>query len=464
MSIDSDLPGALALVLIFCGLLGVAELWTRLGSPKPEVSRKFVHFAGGFACLLFPLFVSSVWVVLILALGVAAVFWYGERSKALLCLSSVKRSGYGTLLFPFSIFAVFALSQGKFWLFACSVLTLATADTGAALVGTRYGSVRYAVEDEFKSLEGSAAFFVISFLTVHLPMLLLSEDISREVCVLSAVLVALLLTGLEAVSLKGADNLFVPIGTCLMLGRITTKPAIEVLYQNISLLMLCGLVALMVSRNKVLNTGGSIVFLLFLYSAWSLGSEAWALPILASFLVYLISWKWLVSAERAGQTIRVKLATRALAVPFAVLMAASIMRSYNFFYGPFLASIGVVLALTLWSQLASRKAASRKNLSTALLIGVVSWGAVVVPSWLIQFSASAALLFSQLAILLPAVALNYLFRRTSMNCAENTLSPSTWYIGCMCITAAASLTVLLLQLYGLDSWSPLATSGAVLLN
>ena len=63
-----DLPGALILSGIFLGLLVVAELWRRLGSPKPEHTRKLVHTGGGIACLFFPFLVESPWTVLLMAL------------------------------------------------------------------------------------------------------------------------------------------------------------------------------------------------------------------------------------------------------------------------------------------------------------------------------------------------------------------------------------------------------------
>ena len=43
------------------------------------------------------------------------------------------------------------------------VLVLAVADAAAALVGGRYGRIRYEVEDQCKSLEGSLVFAAVTF-------------------------------------------------------------------------------------------------------------------------------------------------------------------------------------------------------------------------------------------------------------------------------------------------------------
>jgi hypothetical protein len=111
------------------------------------------------------------------------------------------------------------------------VLVLAVGNAFAALIGSRYGVIRYEVEDETKSLEGSLVFLVIAFLAIHLPTLQMT-DLSRPVCVLAALLVAALVTGFEAIALEGADNLFIPLAVVIILGKITTKPLSEVVYHD----------------------------------------------------------------------------------------------------------------------------------------------------------------------------------------------------------------------------------------
>ena len=123
---------------------------------------------------------------------------------------------------------------------------------------------------------------MIAFLAIHLPTLLLT-DLPRPVCVLAALLVAALVTGFEAISLEGADNLFVPLAVVVILGKITTKPLSEVVFQNLSLLAICLAVGLVVWRFRSFNVGGAITFILFAYGTWSLGSWVWALPVFVGF-------------------------------------------------------------------------------------------------------------------------------------------------------------------------------------
>jgi phytol kinase len=193
--LGSDLIGAAVLSAVFVGFLAAAELWRRFGHPQPEWTRKLVHVGGGLSCLLFPFLVESRWIVLGLALVLTALFAGAARLGLLKSLHGVERRSRGAEYYPLAVFLVLVLAGERTWLYVAAVLVLAVADGFAALVGSRYGVVRYGVEDGGrKSLEGSLVFFLLAFLAIHLPTLLMS-DLPRPITVLAAVLVALLVTG-----------------------------------------------------------------------------------------------------------------------------------------------------------------------------------------------------------------------------------------------------------------------------
>jgi dolichol kinase len=375
----SDLRGAAVLAAIFLSLLVIAELWRRFGTPKPEYTRKLVHLGGGVACLFFPFLVQSPWVVLALALPLTGLFVAGGRFGFLQSLHGVKRKSRGAEYYPLSVFLVFLMTPGRPWLYLSAVLVLAVGDAFAALIGSRYGVIRYEVEDEKKSLEGSLVFLVIAFLAIHLPTLLLT-DLPRPVCVLAALLVAALVTGFEAISLEGADNLFVPLAVVVILGKITTKPLSEVIFQNLSLLAICVGVGLAVWRSRSLNVGGAITFILFAYGTWSLGSWIWALPVFVGFLGYLLVWKrWAPPGHASG--IKVRTLARALLPPFAMLILANSLRDYPTWFAPYLAAIAAVLAFSMDTgvfRLERRRSWALGALGLALLGTVL----VVVGPWI----------------------------------------------------------------------------------
>jgi hypothetical protein len=132
----------------------------------------------------------------------------------------------------------------------------------------------------------------------------------------------------------------------VILGKITTKPLSEVIFQNLSLLAICIGVGLAVWRSRSLNVGGAITFILFAYGTWSLGSWVWALPVFVGFAGYLLAWKrWAPPGHATG--IKVRTLARALLPPFSMLVLANSLGGYPTYFAPFLAATAAVLAFSM---------------------------------------------------------------------------------------------------------------------
>lgn len=434
-----DLRGAVILSSIFVGLLVVAELWRRLGSPKPEWTRKLVHTGGGITCLFFPFLVKSPWTVLLMALPLTVLFVLGGKLGFLKSLHGIQRKSRGAEYYPLAVFLTFVMTQGRPWLYLPAVLVLAVADAFAALIGSRYGVVRYEVEDEHKSLEGSLVFLVLAFLAIHLPILLMT-DLPRAVCVLAALLVAALVTGFEAISLQGADNLFIPVAVVVILGKITSKPLSEVAFQNLSLLAMCLVVGLAVWKMHSFNVGGAITFLLFAYGTWSLGNWYWALPVFAGYAGYLLLRQRFTPPEHLIG-VRVRTMTRALLPPFIMLVLANGLRDAETWFAPYLAALAAVVAISLDEGVfrLERFGAAVRALA-ALGLGALAWALVVLIPWLVNGESPLsliALLGVTMAILLLNVTLELK--------GEVPIRPREWTAQRFVLTFAAALAVLALQ-------------------
>jgi len=343
-----DINGVVIIAGFFALILLLAEIWTRLLNPKPEVTRKFVHLFGGMVCLTFPFLIESILVVLILAVTMSALFTCASIYGFLPCLHRVKRKSLGSEYYPLAIFIVFCMSFGKPWLYVVSILVLAVSDAFAALIGSRYGQIHYEVEDKTKSLEGSAVFALTAFPAIYLPMLLMT-DLPGTTCFFSALLVAGLVTGFEAIALSGTDNIFVPVAVCAILARISTKELDEIIFQNISFWLLAIAVFMMSRMSKNFNTGGTIAFLLFTYGAWSLGNVIWGIPVFLAFAVYTLIRKIPV-ANDAGLILKVRVVSRALLVPLLILIIANVSMRQVDFYAPFLVSCSLILAFTIQNR------------------------------------------------------------------------------------------------------------------
>lgn len=363
--IDHDGIGMLVLFCLFMTVIAIVELWTRRFKPPAELSRKAVHITGGLGCLLFPFLIGSPWVVCILSLMFSLIFFVGQKSGWLLSLSSVDRKSKGSEYYPFAISFIFYISQGRLWLYFTSVLILTVSDAAAALIGKKFGKIKYTVvNDEKKSLEGSLVFFLITWaITTALLSALIPLPLIQSV--LCAFIVAVLLTGIEAVSVGGTDNIFVPVLTCYVLLKITTKPVSEVAFQCISMAVLFVFLLWLIHRLKIFTIRDSILFVIFTYAAWSLGSPDWAMPIILTFVMYCL-FRITVKSDFAYY-INTPSVLRTIIVPLSILIVANTLGDWKNFYGPFLTATLISFILGSWLYLLRNKFIKNKSrLTTAL--------------------------------------------------------------------------------------------------
>jgi dolichol kinase len=451
MITGEELLSAAVLSGAFLLLLVVAEAWRRLGTPKPEWTRKLIHVAGGIVCLLLPFVVSSPWIVLFMALGLTGLFTLAAHAGFLKSLHGVARSSRGAEYYPVAIFLVFLLAGDQKWLFVAAVMVLAVGDAFAALIGSRYGVIRYEVEGSDKSLEGSLVFLVVAFLAVHFPTLLMT-DLPRPTSVLAAVLVATLVTGVEAISRRGTDNLFVPLAVVIILSKITRQPVAEIVFQNLSLLGIGLATVLLVRRFPFFNVGSTITFILYAYATWSLGSWQWALPVFVGLISYVATWLRVAPRERRAD-VGSRAVGRALLPPFGFLILANVTRDYDTYFGAYLAASAAVLAFALSGSLLHLESRERSRRDLAV-IGTALLGCAVtlVPPWGVQSGAPLVVPLVITALVLPLTYLNVVVEGRDVE-AAGTRPWSAWRF---VLTVAAAGAVLLLQIAGIiPPWNPL---------
>lgn len=258
----------------FLAIFGAAEAWRRIARPPVELTRKLVHVGGGLVVMTFPWVFTSRWTVLGLAAAFAFLLWGSRRVGLLRSVHGVERTSEGALCYPLAVVMLFTVGFERPVLYVIAVLVLVVADTAAALLGSAYGRTTYFVEQDRRSFEGSVSFFVTTFLSVHLP-LLLATDVSRGVSVLLALHVALVATLLEGVSLRGTDNLMVPLATYYLLVRLAPEP-VPVLAVHLAVLsssaVLLGVLCL---KSRLMRTSGVMSSALFFYAVYLLAGLGW---------------------------------------------------------------------------------------------------------------------------------------------------------------------------------------------
>ena len=223
-------------------VVGRFERWV-----TPEMLRKLLHVAMGVILCPLPWVFESAWPVIVLC-GIYVGLLAARRFLVALdnhvsgILDGVGRKSLGEFLFPVSVGVLFVLARGDRVAYLAPLLTLTFADAAAAVVGRRYGTLRYPTPGGCKSLEGSLAFAIVTFAATHLCLLLMS-DAARWESVLVAIVIALALTLMEAFATGGWDNFLVPVGGLLMIKSLAGAgvPPLAVM-AGIGGVAVCGLV------------------------------------------------------------------------------------------------------------------------------------------------------------------------------------------------------------------------------
>jgi phytol kinase len=271
-------------------LVGLRDLRKRW-SLHAEVSRKTAHVALGLSMLACPLLFAVAWPLYALAgsavFVIAVMRWLpGIKERFGGVVGGVDRGSGGDFYFPVSAAVLFALTRGDLILFGVPILILTFADAIAALIGVFYGRLRMTGAD--KTVEGSLAFFLVAFFATHVPLLLWS-DTSRGASLLIALIVGLLVMLLEAVSLYGSDNVFIPFGGYLLLrsfmGMSTGRLGVMLIVVVLVLVLVLSL-----RRHRSLNDAAMLAAVLVGFLAWSVGGWRWLLPPLVFFLMYAPLW------------------------------------------------------------------------------------------------------------------------------------------------------------------------------
>lgn len=276
------IAGSIAAILALMFL--VRRIAGRFGL-SPELQRKIVHVLTGLYALTLPFLFKDLWPVFLLcALSIATMLALRHARFAKDGLSSVlhavKRPSYGEIYLSLSVALLFFRSQGMPVLYVLPILILTLSDAAAALVGSAYGKKRYLIADGVKSLEGTVACFIVTWLVALITLMLMTEIPEINVIVLSF-LIAAFATLIEADSWRGLDNLFVPIGVHLLLAtHLNSSPATLLLLTGVFIAATVAILAAAPYLKLTPHAARVVIALIFLISTYSTVTTA-ILPLLA---------------------------------------------------------------------------------------------------------------------------------------------------------------------------------------
>ena len=363
--------GIAVALIAFIAQIALLLIYSRAGSPDSESVRKMFHVGSGLLTLAFPFLFVDLWPVLILtglsaSLVGAIQFVPAIRRQLGSVLGGERRMTFGELTFPVSVAIVFWIARGHTPLLYCiPILVLSLADATGALVGKRFGRHKYTGAS--KSLEGSIAFVVVAFACVAIPLEIWGGIGHRET-ILIAITLALLVMLLEGSAWQGLDNLFIPIGGCLIL-RVWLGLGVEGLVARFLVTVALVAVVLVFRRRTTLEDDSLLAAAFFCYVTWALVGNDWLVAPAIAFIgfawmspptprnsvrihdvpavlsVWLVAIAWVALAHREGGP--------ALLYPYTIVFAAHLAmfgtsRRAGDFPSRGVAELAVVAILRSW--------------------------------------------------------------------------------------------------------------------
>lgn len=230
MNAALQLALAVGSVGVLLGLMAIVRRLAGRFGLNAELQRKLIHIGTGLYAMTLPWLFPARWPVYVLV-GVTLIVMAALRmpgSRLGKTLHGVDRASYGDLLLAIAVGLCLFLSGNQPFVYVLPIAVLTLADAMAALIGSTYGTRFFHVEDGRKSIEGSVAFFTVTLLVSIICLMLMTPFAPLNILVLS-VMVAAFGTFVEAVSWRGFDNLFLPMGLLIFLSTHANDPLYDLL-------------------------------------------------------------------------------------------------------------------------------------------------------------------------------------------------------------------------------------------
>ncbi len=211
----NNITGILISIIFVFLIIGAASFMKKLNILSMEGSRKFIHIG-----------VSNWWIIAMIFFdnnisaaivpGLFVIINYISYKKQI--FNAMERDGskkdLGTVYYAISllVLSIITFKNKEFaYIGALGILIMGYGDGFAAIIGTKYGKHKFKIFGNDKTIEGSLAMFLCSFL-VSIVILYIFNPVN---VLLFSFILAFVSTVLELLSPLGLDNLTVPLGSAI---------------------------------------------------------------------------------------------------------------------------------------------------------------------------------------------------------------------------------------------------------
>ena len=209
---DIDFVAILVFSGIFLLLFIVAEIAYHLLKIKVDYTRKFVHIMTGIIVMYFPIYFKKPINLLIICLSFFVVLTLSKRLGLMKSINAIERKSRGSTLYPLVVIICYFIQHalGKYIYFFIPILILALADPVAEFAGKKFKYKPYSVFDNSKTISGSLGFMLVALIVAMMGLHNFS-DVNTTILILCAISISVFTTLGEAISIKGYDNLMIPL-------------------------------------------------------------------------------------------------------------------------------------------------------------------------------------------------------------------------------------------------------------
>lgn len=219
MLLDNNFWGLIIGTVYIFGIIGLAELLRKWRGYSSGFTRKVIHIGVGMMSWALIFIFTSPWPFIVMCLLFAVLLYLDYRFVFFPAMASQDKSNKGTIYFPLAAAACVLFFWGEPPLMVAALMPLTWGDGLAPVVGKAYGRRAYFVASHMRTVEGSAGFFVFGLLFTWLALWVMPgpPTINPASAFLPALAITVATTAVEAVSIKGSDNLTITAVALLIL-------------------------------------------------------------------------------------------------------------------------------------------------------------------------------------------------------------------------------------------------------
>lgn len=211
----NNLTGIVVSYIYIAIIIVLAKFFEKLGK---EASRKFIHIMLGNWWIIAMYFFNNVWAAAFVPATFVIINYLSYKKDIIKVMERDEESkdGLGTVYYALSLFILSIITFGLLKrpdLGLIPILVMAYGDGLAAVIGKNIKSKKYNIGKTQKSIAGSLTMFIVSIIAVSIYLIYIGSGL----WLIKAAIISVVITIIEAISVKGMDNITVPMGMFIML-------------------------------------------------------------------------------------------------------------------------------------------------------------------------------------------------------------------------------------------------------